>query len=80
MEKMLVDRMRTSNDLVNGELWKFPVYINAQIGSVRVWLKLTRMNGERLPFNAYRMLCNLDDRGKTNWLSKIRHFFKFVWI
>ena len=66
MKKMLGVGMRTPNDLINGELGRFPIYINAQIRCVRYWLKLTRMSEQRLPFKAYKILCNLDERGKTN--------------
>ena len=39
-------------------------YINAQIRCYRHWLKLTRMNEDRLPFKVHEMLCNLDETGK----------------
>ena len=76
--------MRTPNGLNNGELGRFPIYINAQIRCARYWLKLTRMSEQRLPFKAYKILCNLDERGKTNWVSNVRCFlssygFRYVW-
>ena len=42
------------------------------------------MNEQRLPLKAYRILCNLDERGKTNWVSNVRCFlssygFRYVW-
>ena len=84
MKKMLVVSMRTPNDLINGELGRFPIYNNAQIRCVRYWLKLTRMSEQRLPFKAYTILCNLDERGKTNWVSNVRcllssYGFRYVW-
>ena len=76
--------MRTPNDLIKGELGRFQIYINAQIRCVRYWLKLTRMSEQRLPFKAYTILCNLDERGKTNWVSDVRcllscYGFRYVW-
>ena len=35
MKKMLGVGMRTPNDIVNGELGRFPIYVNAQIRCVR---------------------------------------------
>ena len=66
MKKMVGVGMQTPNDLINGELGRFPISINAQIRCVRYWLKLTRMSEQRLPFKAYIILCNLDEVGKTN--------------
>ena len=43
------------------------------------------MGEDRLPRNAYMMLCNLDARGKRNWVSNVRmqlfqYGFGFVWM
>ena len=62
-----VDR-RTPNDLVYGEVGRFPIQINACVH----WLKLIRMEEHRLPLRAYKMLLNLDQRGKTNWVTTVR--------
>ena len=62
--------MQNPNDLVIG---RFSIYINAQIRYVHYWLKLTRMNENRLPFKAYRMLCNLNERS-NKLVSKVRRF------
>ena len=80
MKKMLVVSMRTPNDLINGELGRFPIYIRC----VRYWLNLTRMSEQRLPFKACKILCNLDERGKTNRMSNVRwllssYEFRYVW-
>ena len=79
-----VDR-RTPNDLVYGELNRFPLTINAVIKCIRYWLKLNSMLDSRLPRKAYLMLYKLDERGKQNWVSKVRIFlfkygFGFVWM
>ena len=63
--------MRTPNDLVNGELVRFPIYINVQIRHVHYWLKLTQMNEHRLLFKAHRNFCNLDERGKMPGIVKV---------
>ena len=59
-----VDR-RTPNDLVYGEVGRFPIQINASVRCIRYWLKLTCMDVHRLPLRAYKMLLNLDQRGKN---------------
>ena len=66
-----VDR-RTPNDLVYGEVGRFPIQINACVHCIRYWLKLMRLEEHRLPLRAYKMLFNLDQRGKTNWLTNVR--------
>ena len=46
-----VDR-RTPNDLVYGEVGRFPIQINTSVPFIRYWLKLTRMDYHRLPLRA----------------------------
>ena len=65
-----VDR-RTPNDLVYGEVGRFPIQINASFRCIRYWLKLTRMDEHRLPLRACKMLFNLDQRGETNWVTNV---------
>ena len=43
-----------------------------------------RMEEHRLPLRAYKMLLNLDQRGKTNWVTNVRKIlcangFSYVW-
>ena len=66
-----VDR-RTPSDLVYGEAGRFPIQINASVRCIRYWLKLTRMEEHRLPLRAYKMLLNLDQRGKTRCLMFVK--------
>ena len=47
-----VDR-RTPNDLVYGEVGRFPIQINAYVRCIRYWLKLMRMEEHSLPLRAY---------------------------
>ena len=78
-----VDR-RTPNDLVYGEAGRFTIQINASVRGIRYWLKLTRVEEHRLPLRVYKMLLNLDQRGKTNWVINVRkalcaNGFSYVW-
>ena len=84
MKRFLGVDMRTPNDLVYGELGRYPVHINSSIRCIRYWFKLISMDESRLPFKAYKMLLKLDERGKVNWVSNIRRVlctngFAFVW-
>lgn len=85
LKKFLGIEMRTPNDLVYGETNRYPIYINSTIRCIRYWLKLTRMDNHRLPRKAYRMLHDLDEKGKRNWASNIRcklyqYGFGYVWM
>ena len=82
---LVVDR-RTPNDLVYGEVGRFPIQINACacVRCIRYWLKLILMEEHILPLRAYKMLLNLDKSGKTNWVTKVRktlcaNGFSYVW-
>ena len=54
-----VDR-RTPNDLVYGEVGRFPIQMNVSVCCIRYWLILARMHEHRLPLRAYKMLLNLE--------------------
>ena len=66
-----VDR-RNPNDLVYGEVGRFPIEIIASVRCIRYCLKLTRMDEHRLPLIAYKILLNLDQRGKAKWVTNVR--------
>jgi hypothetical protein len=74
LKKFLVVDMRTPNDLVYKELNRYPISINCKINCIRYWLKIIAMNFNRLPRKAYLMLCNIDNRGKQNWVTEVRSF------
>ena len=46
---------KTPNDLVYGEVGRFPIQINACVRCIKYWLKLMRMEEHRLPFIAYKI-------------------------
>ena len=51
---------------------RYPIFVNSAVRCVHYCLKITRMGGSRLPGKAYRMLRELDARGKRNWVSNVR--------
>ena len=76
---------RTPNKMVYGELGRHPLQINCYIRAIKYWFRLLKMDSERLPNQAYRMLMNLDSNGKCNWASSIRSVlqslgFGYVWL
>ena len=72
LKKFLGVSMKTPNDLVYGEVNRFPIYLNSAIRCVKYWLKLTQMENVRLPKKAYNMLYILDSRGKSNWVTMVK--------
>ena len=63
----------TPNDLVYGEMKRYPITINFAINTIRYWLKVLEMDNRRLPKKAYSMLFDLDSKGKHTWASNIRN-------
>ena len=77
--------LRSPNDMMYGDLGRYPLSVNLSTKCIRYWLKITRMGHSRLPYQAYRMLVRLDDNGKTCWASEVhsvlfRHGFVCVWL
>jgi hypothetical protein len=72
LKRFLGVSMQTPNDLAYGETNRYPIYLNSAIRCISYWLKITQMEDSRLPRKAYKMLHDLDARGKTNWVSKLR--------
>ena len=77
--------VRTPNDLVYGETNRYPIVINCIVRCISYWLKLTRMEEHRFPRKAYKMLYDLDCKGKSNWVSSVRnklcmYGYGFVWL
>ena len=48
MKRYLGVDMRTPNDLVYGELRRYPIYINSNVRCIRYWLKLVSMRGKQI--------------------------------
>jgi hypothetical protein len=85
LKKFLGVSLKTPNDLVYGETARYPISLLSAVKYIRYWIKLTQMDSQRLPFKAYRMLLELDNRGKSNWVTNVRmklfdYGFGFVWV
>eukprot|EP00745_Piridium_sociabile_P001782 TRINITY_DN11085_c0_g1_i11.p1 TRINITY_DN11085_c0_g1~~TRINITY_DN11085_c0_g1_i11.p1 ORF type:complete len:245 (-),score=12.12 TRINITY_DN11085_c0_g1_i11:410-1144(-) len=85
LKKFLGVHSKTPNDLVYGETGRHPIYIESHVRCIRYWLNILRMDENRLPFKAYKMLYNLDSCGKYTWVTNVREIlfrngFGIVWV
>lgn len=77
--------IRTPSKMVYGELGRFPLFINSYIRCIKYWFRLLQMDHDRLPWQAYTMLVNMDENGKVCWVTHVREVlcrsgFYFVWL
>ena len=77
----------TPNDMVLGELGRYPLYINSAIKVIKFWFRLLKQDNSRYSKKAYIMLHNAQqkDPGCSNWVSKVKYLlcsngFGFVWM
>ena len=76
---------RIQSKMVYGELGRHPLQISCYIRAIRYWFRLLKLDSERLPIQADRMLMNLDTNSKYIWASSIRSVlqsldFGYVWL
>ena len=57
---------------LSSSLSLFPLVVNCCIRVIRYWFRLLKMDSSRLPYQAYKMLCTLDENGKKNWVTAVR--------
>lgn len=72
LKKFLHIPSKTPNDIVYGELGRFPLFVNSYVACIRYWLHILQMEECRLPLKCYRVLCKLDSRGKVTWATNVR--------
>ena len=58
-------RNKTPNDVVYGELGRYPLFIPATVRFVKYWLKLLRQTDNLYSKKSYKMLLEMQNRGKT---------------
>ena len=73
------------NNFVHGELGRFPLVVNCCIRVKWYWFRLLKMDNSRLTYQAYKMLWNLNENGKKNWVTTVRQTLfhlghGFVWL
>lgn len=70
--------------MVYGETGRYPLYVYSFLSCIKYWIRLTRMDENRLPRKSYKMLLSLCDQDKECWASQVRNTlykfgFGFVW-
>ena len=70
--------------MVYGETGRTPLHLVTKGSSTRFWLRLRRMEAERLPRKAYNMLANVHNNGRQCWVSAVHGNlmmcgFGYVW-
>ncbi|MEW8544944.1 MAG: reverse transcriptase family protein [Candidatus Thiodiazotropha sp.] len=76
---------QTFHAFVRGECGRYPVFVDYVTRCIKYWIRLTRMDKDRYPYQCYKMLRNLDNVGRITWASKVRNIlfrygFGYVWI
>ena len=72
LKRLLKVSPKTPNDMVYGETGRTPLHLDAKVSSVCFWLRLMRMEAERLPGKAYNMLANVHNNGRQCWVSAVQ--------
>lgn len=76
---------RTPNDMIYGELGRFPLFIEAAARCVHYWLKVLKQDNTRYSKMAYMSLFNLHEKGHINWVTQVKSLlcncgFGLVWL
>ena len=74
-----------NNVVALGECGRLPLCVTYITNCIKYWCRLLCMGNHRYPKNCYKMLKSLDEAGRQNWVSKVRHLlfqygFGYVWI
>jgi hypothetical protein len=76
---------KTPNDVVYGEVGRYPLHIVAIVKCVKYWLRLLIQPENYYSKKCYNMLLLLHNRGKTTWVSHVQNIllsngFEQVWL
>ena len=85
LKRFLNVSIKTPSDLVYGETGRYPLYVNVYVKSIKYWLKILKMQTERLPYRAYKMLLFLHEQNRNTWASSVcyllyKYGFDEVWV
>ena len=69
---------RTPNEMVYGELGRYPIQISCYTRVIKYCIRLLKMDPACLPNQAYHMLRSLDSSGKCYCASNIRSLLQGV--
>ena len=85
MKRFLNVPLHTSNKMIYCETGRHPLCIQTCVKSIKYWLRLVSLPVDRLCVQAYNMLLREHEKGKVNWVSKVKgtqteNGFGFVWL
>ena len=63
---------RTPSVIVYDDGGTYPLFVSSQIRSIKYWLRLLKLNQDRLPFGAYRYSQNLTESGKVSCTGRVK--------
>ena len=80
-KNLLHVRNKAQNDVVYGELARYPFFITATVRFIKYWLKLLIQPDKFYSRKGYKMLFPLHNRGKTTWVSVLcNNGFEQMWF
>ena len=76
---------KTPNDIVYGELGRYPLWINAAMRVVKYWFRLLKQPSNMYSRKAYLMLLNMHEKGHKTWVTRVKQIlyeygFEQVWL
>ena len=75
LKQFLNVAVKTPNVMVYGDTGRYPLYIGATMRMLKYWLKVLRMDKDRLPYRVYKMMMNNIETG-ANWAFKVREILQ----
>ncbi|WP_419586745.1 hypothetical protein, partial [Thiolapillus sp.] len=70
-KRLLNVGLQTPNNMVLGDLGRFPIFILTAVRCIKFWLRILRLPEERLTKKAYSMLLHLQENGKKTWTFRV---------
>ena len=71
LKRFLNVTIKTPNVMIYGDTGRYPLTVNAAMRVAKYWLKILRMDDERLPRRVYRMLLKSVE-SENNWAHRLR--------
>ena len=84
LKRFLGVHTKTPRHLVYGDTGRYPLHVITKSKCIKFWLKLTRLNENRLAKKAYNMLLSLQKNNYSTWVDNVRtllytYGFGVVW-
>ena len=77
--------LHSSNSVIYGETGRYPLYICTYVKCIKYWLRLIKLENNRICKQAYNMLVHQEELGYRNWAYKVKtalitNGFGIVWL